>query len=202
MKFAVLSILTIVPAFLVGSAQATPAAFRWDWRTAEWPEEALETATLPKPEKIKIREAISRVLRHYIQEDTERRLREQAAATRIKIVDLTGDGVPEIIAGAANMASGCSPTGNCPFWIFAKKERGYVSILDGFGQSFTIVKTKRRRKDIVVAMHSSATRKELSVYRFQSGAYARVGCYEAKWPLIDDKGATTREPRISQCGAR
>jgi len=196
------SMLTMVVASLLGSAQA-PAAFQWNWRTAEWPQEVLETANLADVEKHKISEAIGRVLREYLPDEiTERRLREQVSATRVKIVDLTGVGVPEIIAGTVHVDSGCSPTGNCPFWIFAKKSREYVPILDSFGQSFTIIRTKRRSKDIVVAMHRSATQKSLSVYRFQSGAYAQAGCYEAEWPFIDNKGNTTREPHITHCDAR
>jgi hypothetical protein len=44
-----------------------------------------------------------------------------AGETRVKYVDLDGDGKPEVIAQAGGEKSGCSPTGNCPLWVLRRR---------------------------------------------------------------------------------
>jgi hypothetical protein len=99
----VLRIWTIlIDSCLYGPAEAQePLPFRWNWRKADAPLQELKTAKLPAKEKRAIQEDIYHELRSHMPHGaTEPELREEASATRIIIVDVTGDGIPEIIAKA------------------------------------------------------------------------------------------------------
>ena len=121
-----------------------------------------------------------------------------AGATRIRLVDLNGDGVAEVIAQSMGWET-CGAVGNCETWVFKKTAAGYVSILDAGSQSFAVDKTRTDGYlDLTLALHDSATRKELRLYRFEGGRYRRVGCYEADWmPVID--GPVLKRPKITGC---
>jgi hypothetical protein len=136
-----------------------------------------------------------------------------ASETRVKLNDLDGDGIPEVIAqgsGPACSANGdcatwqiCSPTGNCPFWIFKKKKLGYVVILSrGAVQNFTVQRTRKNRyRDLVLGMHGSAREQDLRLYQFRGGRYRNVGCYNASWSYIDKNGEERdlKIPRVTPC---
>jgi hypothetical protein len=128
--------------------------------------------------------------------------REAAAQTRIKVVQLNGNGAPEI----ATQPFGehwCSPTGNCAFWLFQKSGAGYKLILEkGAAQGFTVQPTRTNGfSDLVLTMHGSATEKDLYVYQFRGGQYRRAACYEANWTSLGDDGAyrDRKEPEITPC---
>ena len=99
--------------------------------------------------------------------ESETALQKAALNTRVKMIDLNGDGVPEVVAqGMVN----CSPTGNCPFWVFQKTVRGYKLLVESYGQTFTVQKTSTNGfRDIVVSMHSSAKESGLTNYRYKDG---------------------------------
>lgn len=133
--------------------------------------------------------------------ESESQLLESALDTRIKFVDLNGDGIPDVIAqGLVD----CSPTGNCSFWIFPKTPTGYRLLLDGFGQTFTIQRSKTNGfHDIVVSMHGSATESRLTDFRFEDGHYVEVGCYYANWAVLDGNEIhELKEHQISPCRER
>jgi hypothetical protein len=88
---------------------------------------------------------------------SEQQLAQVAAETRIKYVDLNGDGKTEVVAQAGGEGSGCSPTGNCPFWILHRRAQSYEILLDGEAQTFTIQRTRTKGYlDIVLSSHGSA----------------------------------------------
>ena len=124
-----------------------------------------------------------------------------AAATRVKLVDLNGDGTPEIIA--QGIGDVCSPTGNCPFWVFQKVASGYKVVLEkGAVQSFTVQPTRSNGYfDLVLGMHGSATEQGLYLYQFGQGRYRSIACYYANWSYLDDNGRVRelKEPRITPC---
>lgn len=126
---------------------------------------------------------------------------ETAAATRVKLVDLNGDGIPEIIA--QGIAKVCSPTGNCPVWVFQRVASGYKVILErGAVQSFTVQPTRSNGYfDIVLGMHGSATEQALYLYRFGQRRYRKTACYDANWSYLDENGKVheLKEPRITPC---
>ena len=124
-----------------------------------------------------------------------------AGDTRIKLVDLNGDGVPEVIAQGSDDLS-CSPTGNCDFWVFSRVGKTYKAILElGAIQTFTVQPTLTNGfHDLVLGMHGSATEQELFVYRFTNGRYRKSACYYAYWQrLVGDRLMHLNEPVITPC---
>jgi hypothetical protein len=187
-------------------AQANPKnpprpEFHWD--SHAWQElsgkDWLEKARIRKAEREAIAEAITEELKSSKEDfdlDTKENLREAVMKTRVKMIDLNGDGVPEVVAQAF---AGCSATGNCPFWIFRKTGKHYEPLLETNGQTFTIQKhSTRGYKDIVVSVHGSATQSGLTDYRYSDGQYVAAGCYDAEWEVLE--GNEVREwkaPRIT-----
>lgn len=125
-----------------------------------------------------------------------------AAETRIALVDLNGDGNPEIVAQAVG-SDYCGGTGNCWFWVFQKGPSGYRIILErGAAQGFAIQPERTSGYfDLVLTMHGSATEQGLYLYQFKQGRYRRAGCYEANWTYLDKSGEVRelKEPRITAC---
>lgn len=128
----------------------------------------------------------------------EKELESSARDTRIRLVDLNGDGVPEVIAQSMG-AETCGAVGNCEFWVFKKTAAGYVSILDARSQRYSVDETQSNGYlDLTLALHDSATRQQLYLYRLQRGAYRQMGCYEANWrPEIN--GPVLKRPMITLC---
>ena len=192
-------------AFLLTTVAPLLAAqgFHWEWRN--WQElsasQSLEQAKVSEREMQIIAEAVEEQLLPEASDlgiNSEQDLVKAALKTRVKLIDLNGDGVPELVAqGIAD----CSPTGNCSFWVFRKNGQSYGLILDGFGQTFTIQKTRTDGfNDIVVAGHSSAFDQELTDYRYQGGAYKEHGCYYATWRILQGgKELELKEPRVTPC---
>ena len=123
------------------------------------------------------------------------------AISRFKAIDLNNDGIAEIVVQASGQM--CSPTGNCPFWIFQKTATGYKVILSrGSVQTFSIEKARHNGyMDIVVGMHGSAFEQTLHKYQFRNGQYRNVGCYESNWAVLDKNGEfqELKQPRITAC---
>ena len=124
-----------------------------------------------------------------------------AAATRVKLVDLDGDGRPEVIA--QGIGDVCSRTGNCPFWVFQRVASGYKVILEkGAVQTFTVQPTRSNDySDLLLSMHGSATEQELYSYQFGHGRYRSIACYDANWSYLDENGRIheLKRPRITPC---
>ena len=121
----------------------------------------------------------------------------------IKVVDLNGDGVPEVVVQTVGEESGCSATGNCPIWVFGRSGSGYREILEGDAiQTFTIQHTRTKGYlDLVLGRHASAFEEELFLYRFSDGGYFRTACYDASWKrLVKDEWQDVKNPIITSCG--
>lgn len=180
-------------------------SFHWDWHNSQelsWMQ-SLRNAKMSNSDKAAIAKAIEEQIRPDMFDlgiKSEDQLVKAALDTRIKIVDLNQDGVPEVVAQA--MAD-CSGDGNCSFWVFKKTSHGYTLLLNGFGQTFTIQKGSANGfRDIVVAAHGSATDSGLTLYRYEDGGYKDVACYEANWAPLgkDGQHQYLKEPRITPAG--
>jgi len=137
--------------------------------------------------------------------DLEQRLAQVAPETRIKYVDLDGDGKPEVVAQAGGDGSGCSQTGNCPFWILHRQGESYEILLAGEAQTFTIQRTRTKRYlDIVLSRHGSAFESEARTYTFDGEFYREGSCFDLEWSALGsgDKMHKLKNPRISPCGNR
>jgi hypothetical protein len=125
-----------------------------------------------------------------------------ALKTRVKFIDLNGDGRPEVIAQPVGMESGCGATGNCPFWVFERISAGYKLILrsDGGFQVFTIEPTATNGfSDIILGTHDSASERTLYVFRYGQGRYRPWVCYNANWWTYEGGFHKLKEPRITAC---
>jgi len=183
------------------------AGFHWDWRHARElsARQSLRDSSLPQGDK----DAIAGLIEDEFNQheygpeiQSESQLRKAVLDTRIELVDLNGDGIPEVVAQAM---TDCSPTGNCDVWIFQKARKGYRLLLEGFGQTITIQKMRSSRfAAIVISMHGSATESELREYRYADGRYRETGCYGASWEEreADNSVRELKEPRITPCESR
>jgi hypothetical protein len=181
-----------------------PSGFRWNSHDSQElsARQSLRNSALSKQDKDAISAAIEDQLTEVMPDpevESESRLRKAALDTRIKMIDLNGDGVPEVVA--QGMAD-CSPTGNCSVWILQRKPDGYKVLLAAFGQTFTIQQTSTNGyRNVVVSMHGSATQSGLTEYRYRGGRYREAGCYSAEWTVRDNDGTIRelKEPRITPC---
>ncbi len=207
----VIVILLLAIGVVGQNAQKQPSAalFHWDYKQAQeiFSQQSVSNSKdLSPQERSALTSAIAAQLRPRMADleiGSERELREIAAATRIKFIDLDGDGIPEIMAQEVGLKAGCGATGNCPFWIFQRSKRGYAVLLHREAQTFTIQPTKTKGfHDVVLGLHASATEAELTEYRFDGVAYRRVGCHDANWTYLGKDGEyhDLKEPRITTCG--
>jgi hypothetical protein len=189
------------------SAPVAPVSgrFQWNWKDGQElnADQSLRHAKLTAPRKKVIADALAQQFRPMssdfgIESDTE--LRKAALDTRIKLIDLNGDGVVEVVAQGM---IGCGATGNCPFWILRKTKEGYELILDGEAQTFTIQRSASNGfRDIVLSRHGSYSSGDLAHYQFHKGVYEEMACFNYDWTALEgDKVRELKEPRITptQC---
>ena len=181
-----------------------PGRFHWDWRASHElkADQSLRNARLPEQSLNAIAGAIADQIRPVMAEleiKSETELKKKALDTRIAVIDLNGDGTPEIVAqGMVN----CGATGNCPFWVLQKsKQSGYEIILEGEAQTFTIQGSSTNGfRDIVLSTHGSYSSGGLTIYQYQEGVYRDVGCYNYEWAVLEgEKVQELKEPRITPC---
>jgi hypothetical protein len=173
-------------------AQNPAKRFHWDWRRVEkdnW-ESIAQSKTLSAKERAALIEAVVSQLRpsrSNLGIESEEQLREAAAKTQIKAVDLGDNGVREFLAQGSGVGPTpprlCSPTGNCDVWVFS----------NGF-------------HDLVLGQHGSATDQGLTLYQFDGSKYRHIACYDANWSFLGKDGEyhTRKDPRITPviCGIR
>lgn len=101
---------------------------------------------------------------------------------RVRIVHLNRDENPQVVVQAGDLAGGCSPTGNCPIWVFKKKSYTFEAILESQGQAFQILRSSGGEYlDFVVVTHGSAFEKELWFYQYAEGKYKQTSCFTARF---------------------
>jgi len=169
--------------------------FYWSIRKAhglEYKRMIRNSPGLSPAERAILIKTVAGLIRPFVEDNeigSESELRQVAANTLVELIDLDGDGTPEIIAQASDMRAGCGATGNCPFWVFKKVSGGYKLLLDtrdkdGIGGAELITVESSRTNgfnDFVLAVHDSAFEMDLIVYRFRNGLYRQSACYDASW---------------------
>ncbi|HKS83079.1 MAG TPA: hypothetical protein VJR23_16365 [Candidatus Acidoferrales bacterium] len=196
-----LRLITSVLLFQVPSGVKPPPAFLWEWKNGQelFAAQSLRNAKIDDSERTVIAKAIEAQLRPDMADlgiHSEGQLAKAALDTRVKMIDVNGDGTPEVIAQGMK---GCGVVGNCSLWVFRKVGNHYGLILSGYGQTFTIqTESTKGFKDIVVASHSSATDSALTLFRYDGSRYQAAGCYDANWaPLENGIVHQLKEPRIT-----
>jgi hypothetical protein len=180
--------------------------FHWKWKDSQElsAEQSLRKAQLPNQQKNAIASAIADEIRPMMADleiQSEPELQKAALDTRVKMIDLNSDGVPEVVAqGMVN----CGATGNCPFWVFRKAKYGYELFLEGEANTFTIqTSSSNEFRDIVLARHGSYDSGDLAHYVYQKGSYHHAGCYDYDWSVLEgDKVRELNEPRLTPCSER
>jgi len=165
---------TIVDCFcavLLSSQFMSAQSVKWEWRDSKYARQTLRQAKFSNAERAAIAKAIADQFGPSDMEvlgiDSEQQLKDAILDTRVELVDLNGDGIPEVIAQGTSK-EGCSPTGNCPFWVLQKSGRDYRLLvsLDAI-QTFQIQRSRSNGfRDIVVGMHGSATESTLRLLRY------------------------------------
>jgi hypothetical protein len=173
--------------------------FSWEWHEVDRPKESLSQVRLSDGERAALKAALSVELGP---PDPKFSAKEQAADFRVKLLDLNGDGIPEVIAQITGRFQ-CGATGNCPFVVLRKARKAYESILVMADikvyQGFTVTKQRTAGYlDLIFNQHESAFQQALVIYKFRNGKYRASRCYEATWKNSDEVGAS-REPVITKC---
>jgi hypothetical protein len=183
------------------------ASFDWLFEGTQWLDEkdqikAIKDLTLK--ERKALIEAISVLIRPGSKigsATSEKKLLNDVNATRVKLVDLNGDGIPEVIAQGYGEES-CSPTGNCDFWVFMRSGNGYKLILEtDTVQTFAIISKRTNGfNDLILRQHGSAYESVALVYRFADGKYRLGPCYNVNFErLVGGEVQELEEPDITPC---
>ncbi len=183
--------------------------FQWDWRHSEalTAKQSLRRARVSSVE----RAAIARAIALELMPDmgglggrTEPELEDTALETPVKLVDLNADGTPEVIAQGTPEDGGCSPDGNCRFWVFQKSGAGYKPLISLAAiQSFTIQGSRfNGYNDLVVKMHLSSAQSTLKLLRYNDGRYQEADCYQADWSAAEGGSRhELKDPALTPCGS-
>jgi len=207
-RFILVALLLLLLGFVAGqdtaSAEVPQSRLQWDAAHGvelSWRDSAGHSKDLAGPDRIALIHAIKAKLRPRMADmniSTEKELTRVAADTRIKLVDLDGDGTAEVIAQSMGMET-CGGTGNCIFWVFKKTPNGYSCVLDSVSQSFVVEGLRSSGfSDVTLAVHDSASEKHLYVYRFSAGKYREAGCFDADW-IPNIVGPALKRPVITKC---
>ena len=105
-------------------------------------------------------------------------------------VDLDGDGRPELLIQSSRNEPLC-PTPNCPAWAYRIDGERYVRLLSdlaGYIDGVTVLATSTKGMlDLKVQQHSSASERDVVVYRFDGQAYQPSDCTTDTY-AVTDKG--------------
>jgi hypothetical protein len=111
--------------------------------------------------------------------ETRARFDASLESMRIVMVDLNGDGTPEVIAQGTDNDF-CGHSGICGLFAFRREPDKYVPILEGTALTFTVKKTRTNSyRDIVAEYQYSANTIEYHLYRLNKVRYAETKCWRS-----------------------
>jgi hypothetical protein len=147
-----------------------------------------------------IRRELIRILRKHgdLDDESPEDLKKLVADTRIELIDLNGDGKPEIIA-QANGLGPCGATGNCSWLVFEETPSGLKLLLETtWGYELITVRSWSTNgfRDIVLAAHVSAAERTLDLFKFDGSKYRTDSCYFHSY--IGDNGEFLKTPWVSR----
>ena len=120
--------------------------------------------------------------------------------THLEAKKLTSDDGNQRILISARGDVMCSPTGNCPYWIFQKTDKGYEEEVDiGVAQSVDITKSKDEKyPTLKVRQHGSATESEERTYQFDGSHYRLTKCSDLEYQDPNDVERILDKPVITE----
>jgi hypothetical protein len=209
-----LPISLILAGSILGQQQKLPPEGPEHFRWSEEKARELDTrhtiksaADLNAYQKTKLTDAVVRQLKahpslnEFFAGMPENKLHDLAADTRVELIDLNGDGTPEVIAQANGLGL-CGGTGNCIFWIFQMRPTGIILLLDTLQSEagFQVITIRPWStdgfRDIVLGSYGSDTTRNIVWYRYSMGRYRSWKCYSLDRGA--DKGASLLDPVISE----
>ncbi len=187
------------------AASSQCSGLDWNWRSAEelgTRQNLSQNHQLSSEERKALADALTRQLRGQNSSTSDEELRNIAMKSRVKYVDLNGDGKPEVIAQSTDVTT-CSSTGNCRVWVLRKLKNQYSVVLNETGQTFTVQPGSTNGfHDLVLTLHDSAFASDGKVFRFDGRAYTLAESFAIEWYSRDQEGAFDRrlaEPKIGEC---
>ena len=93
----------------------------------------------------------------------------------------------------------CSPTGNCPHWIFRQTPAGYEMEVDlDVAQEVSVHPGKTKFPEVLARQHGSATDSELRVYRFDGTRYRLAKCMSESYVDPANPERVLEEPIVTE----
>jgi hypothetical protein len=92
----------------------------------------------------------------------------------------------------------CSPTGNCPYWIFRKAADGYEKEIEGSAQAVDIQRGQSQFPEVLSRQHGSATDSELRLYQFDGDRYRLTKCMDQNYSDPDNIEHILDKPIITE----
>lgn len=93
----------------------------------------------------------------------------------------------------------CSPTGNCPHWIFRQTPSGYEMEVDlDVAQEVSIETGKTKFPEVLARQHGSATNSELRLYRFDGTRYRLRKCMSESYVDPSDPERLLEKPQVTE----
>jgi hypothetical protein len=128
---------------------------------------------------------------------TEEEARAAILGTRAGLVKLTNRGQQQILVQGRGLVF-CSPTGNCPVWLFTRKGGKIQLVLNDEAQGvFARRKAHAGFTDVVLSFHDSASQTRFIIYRWDGKMYQPVDCYLA----TSDPEQPKKAAAIRDCGS-
>lgn len=179
---------------------AQHTAFSWDWKKDQYlrPGETIDRIHLPAIDHRSLQRALAKEFEGFLATEKPARtlITQVVSHALVRIVNLKSDQSPQILVQAGDLDGGCSPTGNCPIWIFRKVGPAYRTILNSHGQTFQILHGPGKEfADFMVGRHGSAFEKDLLIYHFSDDQYQQSACFNA----VFDQQETGTKPRVTKC---
>ncbi len=185
------------------STERKEAPYPWQWQNTQqgWDNRRnLRTANLSSAERKAVYRVSLNAFRHEIWSDNQpqEEWRGIIESTRVQLIDLDGDGVPEVLElGWVGQSSG---DGNSAFRILRKDEDTYNILYSGVAERLNIDRRKNPTHPTVVAyLHHSASEGGLGLYRIdQDHRLRNFANYYVEW----HDGTFASRPTLTRTATR
>lgn len=118
------------------------------------------------------------------------------AKLHAETIVLDGDNNRLLITGHGQFL--CSPTGNCPYWIFRKTADRYEQEIEGSAQTVSVETSKSSFPEVVTRQHGSAFDSELRLYQFDGTRYLLTKCTIESYSDPNDPDHTLDKPIVTE----
>jgi len=153
-------------------------------------ENTLATSPLSNTEKLEIEKIIKRQMRNTFRNDPREKIRDIPGHMRIGFFDLDGDDQKEIVIQSLGTEL-CGAVGNCFFLALKRTSDGYQPMLAGQAQTFEMRVNEQGQRELILALHDSASEQSLYEYVLCGGKFALAATYDWQDAGWDEAGQFT-----------